>query len=77
MPRGKKGKMALPSTAPEPSPQDEGSEAERSKNLGLEVVQFMGSPAGWALATVAAGLVISWLVRRPRPPDSETGPTDE
>jgi hypothetical protein len=65
--------VALPSVPAKPSAQPEQSEAERSKSLGLEVVQFVGSPAGWALATVVAGLLVSFFVRRSKPPDSDTG----
>jgi hypothetical protein len=64
VPRGEKVRTPLPSIAAKPSPQPENSQAEKSKNLGLEVVQFMGSPAGLALGTVAAGLLFSWLRRR-------------
>jgi hypothetical protein len=69
--------MVLPSVPAKPSSQPEDSEAERSKNLGLEVVQFMGSPAGWALATVVAGLLISLFVRRSKRADSKAAPSPD
>ena len=77
MTRLTKSKTGLPSIVTTPLPQRENSEAERSKNLGLEVVQFMGSPAGLALGTVVAGLVISWFRRRSRSRDSKTGTSTE
>ena len=64
--------MVTPAVPADPPPKPEDAEAERSKNLGLEVIQFMGSPAGLALGTAVAGLLISWLVRRSRPRDSQT-----
>jgi hypothetical protein len=60
----RKGGPATASVPAKPSAQPEDADAERSKNLGLEVVQFMGSPAGLALGAVAVGVVISWLTRR-------------
>ncbi len=76
MGRGRKGSIVPPSLPAKPSPQPEDSEAERSKNLGLEVVQFMGSPAGWALGAVFAGLLISWLRRRSGSRDDEVSSPD-
>jgi hypothetical protein len=64
VPRGEKVRTPLPSIAAKSPSQPEDSDAERSKNLGLEAIQFMGSPAGLALGTVVAGLLISWLRRR-------------
>ena len=75
--RGRKGSTVVASVPAKASPQPEDPEAERSKNLGLEVVQFMGSPAGLALGTVVAGLLISWLRRRSRSKDLETGSSSD
>jgi len=71
--RSEKRTVVASSVPANPSPEAEDADAERSKNLGLEVIQFMGSPAGLALGTAVAGLLISWLVRRSRPKDSKTG----
>ena len=67
----RKSSPAAEPEAAEPSPQPEDIDAESSKNLGLEVVQFMGSPAGLALGAVVAGVVISWLRRRSGSRDKE------
>jgi hypothetical protein len=69
--RGKKSSTVLASVPAEASAQPDDSEAERSKNLGLEVIQFMGSPAGLALGSVVAGLLISLFRRRSRSRDSK------
>ena len=77
MARGEKDTMVVPRVPATPPPKPEDAEAERSKNLGLEVIQFMGSPAGLALGTAVAGLLVSWLVRRSRPRDSKTGSSSD
>jgi hypothetical protein len=69
--RDKKSSAFLAPVPAEASSQPEDPEAERSKNLGLEVIQFMGSPAGLALGSVVAGLLISLFRRRSRSRDSK------
>jgi len=69
--------MVLPSVRAKPAPEPENSEVERSRSLGFEVIQFMGSPAGWALATVLAGLLISLVRRRSGPPHHEVGSSSD
>jgi hypothetical protein len=71
--RARKASTVVVSVPAKASPEPEDPEAERSKNLGLEVIQFMGSPAGLALGSVVAGLLISLFRRRSRSRDSKKG----